>query len=762
MSCRLKMPEPMVHLAIFAVLAVHIGVLAAGRWRAEASNLVQLTAALLVVWICLLRAQQASDRYFRSAWLQLTAGFAIYTAAQTYFVWALIWNHAPPRYPSAADCLWMLFAFPILLVTVKRRSGSGWQWVDWLDAAQACTFFFLLYVLVFSHPAGISVSLAYELQSTALILAWAIRYSGTQRGRERRFFYDIGLFLITYGVLSSIGNRWEQYDLPNHGWVGLCWSVPLLYFSALVLRRSADVPQQEEPDGPQRLNLARHLHGVGALGLSGMSIAVAATLALHRSRPGVVALTIGFLLFAVRTCIREAQLHIAHGSLEHSVLHDALTGLANRAQLIRALDERLGASVERQDLALLFIDLDRFKVINDSFGHEFGDRILIRVARMIRSDVRACDLVVRLAGDEFVVLLSNVSAQTAAEMAANVVSRFQKPIELGDRVLHVTVSVGYVMNRPGVCASDLLRDADCAMYAAKKQGKNQAQSFHDGVMDTSERNLRLESDLRKGLAADELTVHYQPIYSLPTRRISGFEALVRWNRPDHDLFYPGQFIPIAEETGLIVELGKQVLQRACIQIQKWNETFEESFTLHVNVSARQLEAPDLLNDIRTILDETKMPPALLKLEITETVLLSACDSVTEALRGVRDLGIGLSLDDFLTGYSSLSYLLQYPCDSVKIDKSFVHDLDKDLRRAELVRTVVQLASNLEMDVIAEGVETEDELLRLRELGCNLIQGFLVSRALPACQVEALLGRVVHPMRAALEATLIPPALHYQQ
>lgn len=727
------------NLAVFAILATHVAVLWIGYGQTRASNIVQLTAVLLVVYVCLSRSRRTSDAYFRSIWRQLGIGFAIYSLAQCCFIVGLFENRQVLDQPSPADFFWMMFAFPILLVTVRRRTGSGWQWVDWLDAAQACTFFFLLYVLVFSRPAEMSLPLAYDLQSVGLVLAWAIRFNGTQDPTERGFFRNLGIFLIMYGILSCLGDRWQQFGFPVHGWVGLCWSVPLLSFCAVVLRTSVEEVHQACRPEPRKVNLPRHLQGISALGLSVMSIAVAATLAFHRSRAGIAALSIGFLLFAIRTCLREAQLQVAHGTLEHAVLHDPLTGLANRTQLMLKLERQLSGNPNVASTALLFIDLDRFKLINDSLGHDVGDKLLVEVASILCSVSRPADMVVRLAGDEFVMLLGLVNAEAAGEMAEKLVHRFRQPIAVDDRALRVSVSIGYVMGQPGNSADDLLRDADCAMYAAKRQGKDRAQSFHGAIMDQTERDRRLEVDLRRALANNELTVHYQPIYSLAGCGIEGFEALARWPRPNQEPASPERFIPIAEETGLIVELGKDVLQQACQQVQRWNDLYGQNFTVNVNVSERQFASPQLLRDIKKILTKTGLPPALLKLETTEAVLLSRTEAVVRALRAAREFGIRISLDDFLTGYSSLSYLLEYPCDSVKIDVSFVHAMDKDPRRAELVRTVVQLAKKLKIDVIAEGVETEEERALLEEMHCDLMQGSLLSPPLSSSEVETLLA-----------------------
>ena len=728
---------------VSATALAHVGVLIFCRKQIEASNVIQVVAALLVVAICLLRARQTADPYFRSMWYQLSAAFGIFLSAQAYFAYALLWRAEALRFPSFSDRLWMIFAFPILLALVVRRSESRWDLVDWLDAAQACVFFTLLYVLVFSHLAALSVSIAYDLQSAALILVWAIRYVSTTREPDRTLLRHIGLFLVVYGVLSALGNGWEQWGLPAHGWVGLCWSTPLLFFFTLALRPQVTNGPDAKAQTQTKLHLPPHLHGLSSLGLSVMSISAAGALALHRLLLGGAALALAFIIFALRTSFRESQLHVAHSTMEHAVMHDSLTGLANRAKLMSELDVRLTQSNASQ-LTLIFIDLDRFKLINDSLGHEFGDRLLVEVASMLRATTRPGDEIVRLGGDEFVILLGLMTHDEGQKLADEIVHRFREPINMGGRLLHVSVSVGLAMGEQGMRSEDLLRNGDCAMYAAKKQGKNQVRSFSESVVESAEKYLRVEAELRKALALNELAVYYQPIYSVSQRRPVGFEALCRWHHPERGLVSPAEFIPIAEETGLILELGKQVLRECCEQTKQWNERYSQNLYASVNVSARQFADPDLIEDIKTILEETGLAPTLLNLEITETVLLAGSDEVANALTAARKLGIKVSLDDFLTGYSSLLYLLRYQCDIVKIDRSFVQGMDMDPRRAELVRTVIQLATNLKMKVIAEGVESKEELLSLESMGCDLIQGFLFSRPLPAQRADMLLAAHLRP------------------
>ena len=740
MLYRAKTPVSLVFLgAIVLTAATHASLLGLSRDSAIASNYLQLVCPLLTLSLCLWEARRVRDSYLRGAWLRLGIAFAIWSVAQlTFLVLLLRLGHAP-AYPSTADGFWLLFALPMLLVTVTRRTRAKWEWINWLDYAQASNFFLVLYILVFSHPAAISVSIAYEVQSVALLLACALRYSSTPPGPERIFFRNVTGFLMIYGALTTVGSRLQEAgNLPGH-WVDLCWSLPFLLFCLGTLLTPASVSPRVRSQRDVKVWFPRHLHGLSALGLGIMSVSAAVVLELHRPNLGLLALSSALLLFTARTIAQESQLHAVHDTLQHSVLHDALTGLANRTYLRRELELRLvDPAADASALGLLFIDLDRFKTINDSLGHAFGDLLLVEVARLLRSCLQQEDLVVRLGGDEFVVLAKCAGESGAREVADALVTRLRLPISLEGRILYVTASVGIVMVDPSMQIDDLLRDADCAMYEAKKNGRNQSQAFERSMAEKAIDQLWIETDLRYAIDNGGLTVHYQPIYSVVQESIAGFEALARWQHPTRGMISPVDFIPTAEETGLIIKLGKQVLRKACQQVHDWNCTYHRNFTISINVSARQFEDPNLLQDILSTLADTGLPPSLLKLEITESVLLSGLSSVAEVLHSARALGVEISLDDFGTGYSSLSYLLRFPSDVVKIDRSFVQSMDRDTNRAALVLTIVQLALSLGKKVIAEGVETEEEREQLQAMHCDLLQGYLFSRPLAPEHVGALL------------------------
>ncbi len=734
-----KLSNPVLGLgAVLTVALSHVAVLAVVGHYAVLSNILQIASAWLALGFCLNYALRSRDRYLRYSWLQLGAAFALWSTAQCLYFVILITRQAEPPFPSTASVLYFLVAFPILMVTVVRRTATRWEWVNWLDSAQACIFFFVLDALVFSHPSSIPVTLAYDVQSLALFLTGALRYSTAMPGPERVFFRNLFSFLSVYGVLVCLGIHLEVDRHVSRCWLDLCWSTPFLFFCALSCWSELR-PAASRRD--QRAALPKHLHGLSALGLTVLAIAAGGVLEVHHPIAGAVVLCVTFFLFALRTSTREFQLHKAHDRLEYSVLHDALTGLANRTQLHRELKQRLRAGAAPSErTALLFIDLDRFKTINDGLGHAFGDQLLVAVAKVLRTVVRPGDLLARLGGDEFVLLASDVGREQAEQLANALVTCLRQPIRLQGRVLHITASVGVVLEEPGADPDALLRDADCAMYVAKRRGKNQVQIFELSMGEKANDELWLETDLREAIDADAISVYYQPIYSLKKQAVVGFEALARWKHPTRGMISPAAFIPVAEETGLILTLGHKVLKQACRQVARWNAIYERNYTVSVNVSARQFADEGLLGVIQECLKQGSLPPDRLKLEITESVLLSGVHSVDKVLNAARTLGIEISLDDFGTGYSSLSYLLRFPFDVIKIDRSFVQALDRDSQRAHLTATIVQLANSLGKQVIAEGVETIEEKHCLQAMQCDLLQGYLFSKPMPAEKVEEMLSQ----------------------
>jgi Amt family ammonium transporter len=442
----------------------------------------------------------------------------------------------------------------------------------------------------------------------------------------------------------------------------------------------------------------------------------------------------------------------AEERLRHGAFHDALTGLPNRALFMDRLANCLARARRRPQyrFAALFLDIDRFKGINDSFGHLTGDKLLIEVGRRLESCLRPGDSVARLGGDEFAVLVDDMAdAEVPNRVAERIQSTLSSPFEVAGREVFLTASIGIAPHKPRYQGpEDFLRDADTAMHHAKTRGRAHHQVFDTTMHSRAVGQLQIENDLHRAVEREELAVHYQPIVSLSTGTIAGFEALVRWERPGQGFVPPADFIRIAEETGLIIPLGMWVLSRACRQVRAWQEATIPAgapLMVSVNLSARQFAQPDLVAKVGAIVDETRLEPESLKLEVTESVLMQDPEVAAAMLAELAARRVRVCIDDFGTGYSSLSYLLRFPATTLKIDRSFVTDMSAGSQHSEMVRTIVVLAHNLGMDVIAEGIETAEQVRHLRALGCDYMQGYLLSRPVDAAGAEELLKGAPLPL-----------------
>ncbi|MEG4486188.1 EAL domain-containing protein [Microcoleus sp. D2_18a_B4] len=441
----------------------------------------------------------------------------------------------------------------------------------------------------------------------------------------------------------------------------------------------------------------------------------------------------------------QVQLLEREEKLGHYAFHDALTELPNRAWFMNRLQQAIDLSYRREDYvyAVLFIDLDRFKVVNDSLGHLVGDQLLKSVARQLQVCLRHTDAVARFGGDEFVILLEDIKdIDEPTRAAERIQNQLRQPFNLNDYEVFTDISIGIIVSTMGYARpEDVLRDADIAMYYAKAQGRGRYEVFDPAMQTIAMTRLQLENDLRRAIALQEFCVHYQPIVSLSTGQLSGFEALVRWHHPSGRIYPPAEFIPVAEETGLINELGWFVLQEACHQISIWQQQFPHTppLAINVNLSPVQLKQANLLNRIEEILQQTGFPSYCLKLEITESCILETVSREEKMLKQLKALGLMLCIDDFGTGYSSLSRLHEFPIDTLKIDRSFVSRIGLDNSGVEIIQTIVTLARSRGMDIVAEGIETPTQLQKLRELGCELGQGYLFSKPVDSEKATELLG-----------------------
>lgn len=434
----------------------------------------------------------------------------------------------------------------------------------------------------------------------------------------------------------------------------------------------------------------------------------------------------------------------AEQGLQELAFNDTLTGLPNRRRFQELLAQAVArASVDReQRFAVLFLDFDRFKLINDSLGHSAGDEFLVLVSRRVQGRLRGHDVVARLGGDEFAILMQRFDGDEAAiALADRLLQALKEPFRIADTELITSASIGITTSSIGYTEPEsVLRDADIAMYRAKAAGKARYALFDIGLHAEASQRLRLESDLRTAIEQGELTVAYQPLYELRAGRITGFEALVRWTHPEHGPIAPDQFIPVAEESGLIVPVTTFVLRAACRQLRHWHalDPALQHLGVQVNLAGRDLAQSGLAERVLQAVAEAGIQPAHLTLELTEDILMSSIEVALPQLERLREVGVRLAVDDFGTGYSSLAHLSRLPIDALKIDRSFVGQLTKDSKDAAVVRGIVQLGRSLGKDVVAEGIETPSQFDQLRDLGCDRGQGFLMARPLHASQVAALL------------------------
>lgn len=434
--------------------------------------------------------------------------------------------------------------------------------------------------------------------------------------------------------------------------------------------------------------------------------------------------------------------------LLHNALYDTLTGLPNRSLFVDRTAFLESRRLRNADygFAVLFIDLDRFKTVNESLGHTAGDALLRAVARRLEGCLRTGDTVARFGGDEFVMLVDDVRDPTVpAALAEAVKAALAEPFDIADTEVYTSASIGITLSGGGAQESgELIRDAETAMFRAKESGRSRAELFDADMHVTAVTTLRTEAELRRAIERGELEPHYQPVVSLESGRVVSCEALVRWNHPERGLLGAYEFVPVAEQTGLVVPMGLAMLRAACAQNKAWQAAGLPAIRVSVNLSARQFSEPDLLDVIRDALDETGLDPRYLLLEVTESVVMQHPERAEVTLGALHEMGVSLALDDFGTGYSSLSYLKRFPFQALKVDRSFVMGIPRDADDIAIVEAVVGLARSLKLAVTAEGVEFPEQAAYLRGLGCDNIQGFLVSRPVPAGEFEGFLsaGRVL--------------------
>jgi len=432
----------------------------------------------------------------------------------------------------------------------------------------------------------------------------------------------------------------------------------------------------------------------------------------------------------------------AEEMIKYMAYHDSLTQLPNRNLFNERLKQALAdAERNKTNVAVLFIDLDRFKVINDSLGHAFGDLLLKSVSRRLQGCLRDHDTIARQGGDEFTVILHDCTEESAKNVAERMINELANPFVLNNHEVTISPSIGISLYpSDGTNPDTLIRNADRAMYQAKDHGKNNYQFYEKDMEAQYTKRLKLENDLRKALARKEFVLYYQPQVDIHSHEVIGVEALIRWNHPENGFISPAEFIPLAEETGLIVPIGEWVLYTACLQNKAWQDAGYTPMRMSVNLSARQFRQTDIDVLVDRVLKETGLDPKYLDLEITENMSMFDVDMTTETLQKLKRLGVNISIDDFGTGYSSLNYLKRFPIDSLKIDQSFVHDIHSDTDDAAIVKAILAMAHSLDLKVVAEGVETERQLSFLKEQKCDQAQGYFFNRPLSPEHLESMLTK----------------------
>ncbi len=437
---------------------------------------------------------------------------------------------------------------------------------------------------------------------------------------------------------------------------------------------------------------------------------------------------------------RTAELQLLANKFEHQACHDVLTGLANRA----TFDHQLKAAISQSEryshkLAVFFLDLDRFKIINDTLGHAVGDQLLIQLSERLSSSLRSCDTLARLGGDEFAVLLLEVQPSDVVDVATKLVNTVNEPLNVSGFTLHLTTSIGIsVFPDDGQNAETILKNADTAMYRSKDMGRNQFTFYAPEMNEHAERRLVIENKLRKAAAEGNFQLHYQPKWDVETLQVTGVEALIRWFDPDEGAISPSEFIPLAEESGLIGMIDQWVMETACTEILSLHNEGLPKITLSVNFSPSHFIRHDVQDEIETILTKTGFPGHLLEFEITESLISSEAVDVYKKLRDIRELGIEISIDDFGKAYSSLSRLKQLPLNTLKIDRSFIHDLGESPDEEVIVKTIISMAHNLNLKVVAEGVETDQQYQFIKQHHCDTVQGYLFGKPVPIEEIARML------------------------
>jgi diguanylate cyclase len=700
----------------------------AGRYPWSYDILQDATYLLAVVLVV---ARAVVLRQDRGAWLLMAGGLGCYAAGTVYWVAVLV-RLDPPPYPSISDAMWLAYypfayAAVLRLLRARRSRLSAPTWLDGLIAsACAAAFASVVFLTGFAGVSGqpaaaVVVSLAYPIADIVLagllLGAWALSGWRTE---------PVWAVLLAGMGVNTAANGLHMFETAHgtfipSGWTDAFWSVAMAVIVAAAWQR----PEEASARPPVRAL-------VGVALPAGLACASMALLCYGSWRDATLPRT-SSVLAAVAIAAAVARMLLTVRTVEaladarRQARTDDLTALPNRRSFQETLDRELLRRDPDEPMAVAIVDLDRFKEINDSFGHHLGDRLLQLVATRLTAAFGGAGMLARLGGDEFGVILPAAGADRALEVATTLLTALRHPFDLEQVSLHIDASIGLaVFPGHGTDRGTLLRHADNAMYTAKSDHSGLAMAVEGADDDTGRRRLTTLEEFRAGLDRDELVLHYQPQLDVATGAVVGVEALVRWNHPARGLVYPDGFLSLAEHAGLMGRITLQVLEKALGQCRDWRAA-GLGLTVAVNLSASNLHDPSLPDHVADALARYGVPPAALHLEVTEEVLMRDATRATRTLDELRAMGIRLAVDDYGTGYSSLAYLHALPVDDLKLDRAFVAHCDTDPRSAAIVKSTVELAHNLDMRLIAEGVENEAVLDRLRDWDCDLVQGYHLSR-----------------------------------
>jgi diguanylate cyclase (GGDEF)-like protein len=650
------------------------------------------------------------------------------------------------------------------MIVRARQRGRDSEIDTMLDAVVSALAAMALGWLVLLNPSQLSdsplsVRLILATYPTMSVFLVALTASMVfSRGSRRATSNDlllIAMVAVLSGDIVYTIVETHVFDVPTN-LVDIPYGFGFLFFMLAILHPSMRDITRPVAAAETTPTLGRLIIVAVALAVPGL-ITVTRVDAPLGDRIAMTVIVLSLTAAAITRLFRAVRAHArSEARLAHQATHDLLTGLPNRAYVQEYVAQALKHATAHQRVGLMFLDVDRFKLVNDSYGHTHGDAFLVSVAKRLRASIRPTDLVARIGGDEFVVVASNLTSDAEAlELAQRTRRLFSAPFEVGGAELTSSVSIGVAVSDGTDAHADaesMIRDADIAMYSAKESGRDAVASFDESMRDRVSKRLDLERDLHHALERDELVLYYQPVMDISSGRVTGFEALLRWNHPAWGLVSPLTFIPVAEETGLIIDIGAWALGEACRQMEQWRRELPggEDMTIAVNVSARQLRNHGIVGRVQRALFESGLPRGALTLELTESTLMENPTGAPEVLGRLKAVGIELAIDDFGTGYSSLAYLRGFPVDTVKIDRAFVMNVDgPDSADATLVAAIVAMADALGIGTVAEGVESETQAERLLELGCGLAQGFLYSRPEPPASIPATLARLEARARARL-------------